>query len=89
MTNAVATASHNINNCEPDCADGTFSRFPVRVALSDPAALDGVRAFTVITMTPTTGRGGQESATDATCLAGVSGPCTSSGPDWGFVSNGQ
>jgi hypothetical protein len=89
MTNAMATASHNINNCEPSCADGTFSSFPVQVALSDPATLEGVLVFTVITMTPTTSSGSQESATDAACEAGASGPCTNSGPDWGFVPNSQ
>lgn len=88
-TNAIGTASHNINNCEPDCADGTYSSFPVQVTLSDPATLEGVLVFTVITTTPTSSRGGQESATDAACLSDSSGPCTSSGPDWGFIPNSQ
>jgi hypothetical protein len=88
-TNAMATASHNINNCQPDCADGTFSSFPVQVTLSDPVTLEGVLVFTVITMTPTTGTGNKESAKDAACLAGASGPCSNSGPDWGFVPNSQ
>jgi hypothetical protein len=89
MTNAMGTASHSINNCEPDCADGTFSSFPVQVTLSDPATLEGMLVFTVITLTPITRSGSQESATDAACLAGAPGPCTNSGPDWGFVPNSQ
>jgi hypothetical protein len=89
MTNAIGTASHNINNCEPDCADGTFSTFPVQVTLSVPATLEGVLVFTVITMTPTSSRGSQESATDAACPTGSSGPCASSGPDWGFIPSSQ
>jgi len=85
MTDATATASHNINNCQPDCADGTFSSFPVQVALSDPTTIEGALVFTVIKITPTTSNGSQESATDAGCPAGASGPCSNSGPDWGFV----
>jgi hypothetical protein len=87
MTNAIGTASHNINTCEPNCADGTFSSFPVQVMLSDPATLGGVFVFTVITMTPTTNSGRQESTSDSVCPAGASGPCSISGPDWGFVPN--
>ena len=58
----MGTVSHNINNCEPTCAGGTFSSFPVKVTLSDPATLEGVLVFTVITMTPTTSGGSQQSA---------------------------
>jgi hypothetical protein len=89
MTNAMGTASHSINNCKPDCAGGTFSSFPVQVTLSEPTTLEGVLVFTVITMTPTTSSGSQESATDAACPAGASGPCANSGSDWGFVTNSQ
>src|ERR1035437_1681718 len=74
MTNATGTGTHNINNCEPDCAQGTFSSFPVEVTLSDPANLSGIYAFTTITMAPTTNAGSQESATDTECLSGSSGP---------------
>jgi hypothetical protein len=89
MTSATATASHSINNCDPNCADGTFSSFPVQVALSDPTTLEGDLVFTVITMTPTTSSGSQESAADVACPAGASGACASAGSDWGFIPASQ
>jgi hypothetical protein len=88
-TNATGTAAHNINDCQPDCAGGSFSSFPVEVTLSDPATLNGVYVFTTITIVPTTTSGTQESATNAACPAGSSGACSNSGADWGFVPNGQ
>jgi hypothetical protein len=88
-TNSTGTATHNINDCQPDCAGGTFSGFPVEVTLSDPAMLNGVYVFTTITMTPTTTSGSRESATNVPCVSGPSGTCSSSGPDWGFVPNSQ
>lgn len=88
-TNATGIATHNVNNCQPDCAGGTFSGFPVEVTLSAPADLDGVYAFTTITITPTTSSGSQETATNAPCSAGSAGPCSSGGAVWGFVPASQ
>jgi hypothetical protein len=84
----MGTAIHNINDCQPDCAGGTYSSFPVQVALSDPATVDGRLEFGVITITPTSSHGTRESATD-TCLAGAAGPCANNGPDWGYVPSGS
>ncbi len=83
----MGTASHNINDCKPNCAGGTFFSYPVKVALSHPATVGGALVFTVITMIPSTRSGSQESATDAVCQEDASGTCPSSGPDWGFVTN--
>ncbi len=58
-TNATGTAMHNINNCQPDCAGGTFASFPVEVTLSDPTILNGVSSFATIVMTPTTSAGSE------------------------------
>ena len=85
---AEGTGTHSVNNCQPDCAGGTYSSFPVKVALSKPADL-GIRGhvFTTITMTPSTGVGTEESAVDTPCPSGAAGPCAQSGADWGFVPN--
>jgi hypothetical protein len=33
---AFGTGIVDVNNCEPDCADGTFIAYPIRVKLSEP-----------------------------------------------------
>jgi hypothetical protein len=88
-TSATGTATHNVNNCQPDCAGGTFSSVPVEVTLSDPADLGGGYVFTTITITPMTASGSQESATNSACEAGSLGPCSSGGSVWGFVPESQ
>jgi hypothetical protein len=88
-TSATGTATHNMNDCQPDCAGGTFTGFPVEVTLSDPAIVDGVSVFATITMTPTTTSGSPETATNTACSAGPLGPCTSGGQEWGFNPDGQ
>jgi hypothetical protein len=88
-TAATGTAMHHINNCQPDCAGGTFSSAPVDVTLSDPETLGGMYVFTTITVTPTTASGSPEAATNSACQAGSSGPCSSGGADWGFVPDDQ
>ncbi len=84
-TSATGTAIHNINNCEPDCAGGTYAKFPVEVTLTDPTTVYGVYSFATITMNPTTNSGSEESATDGDCSP--AGPCSQMGSDWGFVPN--
>ncbi|MGD0882970.1 MAG: PASTA domain-containing protein [Acidimicrobiales bacterium] len=71
-TTAIGSGTHNINDCQPDCAGGTYSKFPVDVQLSNPGYLDGVFVFRTIATTPTTGVGTPESAT-ATGLYGIWG----------------
>ena len=71
---ATGNGMHNINNCEPDCAAGTFTSFPVSVALSDPVSVDGMLVFATISMTPTTDVGQPETVT----AAGLGGT-------WGWV----
>jgi hypothetical protein len=88
-TSAIGSATHNINNCQPDCAGGTFTTFPVEVTLSDPTIVGGVSVFTTLTMTPTTTSGSPETATDTACSAGQLGPCSSGGQQWGLVPDGQ
>ncbi len=71
-TTAIGSGTHNINDCQPDCAGGTYSKFPVEVQLSNPGYLDGEFVFRTITTTPTSGVGTPESAT-ATGLYGIWG----------------
>lgn len=66
---ATGTAVHSVNDCHPSCAQGTYTRFPVDVRLSDPGRLDGLLVFRTVTATPTTGVGTTESST-ATGLYG-------------------
>ncbi|HTY29530.1 MAG TPA: hypothetical protein VMD51_15520 [Mycobacterium sp.] len=74
-TSATAAAVHNVDNCKPDCAQGTYLRFPVRVTLSGPDRQAGVTIFHRISAIPTTTVGTAETATVP--------PGT--GPDWGWV----
>jgi PASTA domain len=71
-TTATGSATHNIDNCQPDCAAGTYSTFPVAVQLSNPGYLDGQFVFRTIRTSPTSGEGSPESAT-ATGLYGAWG----------------
>ena len=73
---AIGTATHNINDCQPSCAGGTYTTFPVEVELSDPGYLDGMFVFRTITTSPTTAAGTTESST-ATGLYG----------SWGWPSS--
>lgn len=73
-TAANGTATHAVNNCKPDCATGTYTRFPVTVQLSEPGYLDGILVFQHIVATPTTSVGQTETAT-----------ATSPNGSWGFV----
>jgi PASTA domain len=75
-TTGTGAAEHKINNCQPDCAAGTYSTFPVEVQLSNPGYLGGEFVFRTITTTPTTGVGKSETAT-ATGLYG----------EWGWPSS--
>ena len=44
-TRAVATGVWEQNDCEPDCARGTFHDYPVRLTLSQPMDKEGRRIF--------------------------------------------
>lgn len=35
VTSAIGSGTLNVNNCKPDCADGSASQYAVRVLLSD------------------------------------------------------
>ena len=69
---ATGTATHAINGCSPDCAQGTYTKFPVEVRLSDPGYLNGMFVFQTITAIPT-GAAGQTETTTATGLYGTWG----------------
>jgi hypothetical protein len=68
---ATGTATLHWNDCQPNCADGTYSTYPVTVQLSAPGFLDGAFAFMTITTGPT-GIGGP-------------GPMELSGLAWGWA----
>ena len=38
---ARGTGTYNVNDCEPDCADGTMLSGPVNITLSNPTQLKG------------------------------------------------
>ncbi len=40
-TGARGTGTYNVNDCDPDCADGTMLRGPVDITLSDPTEYKG------------------------------------------------
>jgi hypothetical protein len=42
---AVGAGEWQQNDCMPDCATGTFHRYPVRLSLSEPMDRDGHRIF--------------------------------------------
>ncbi len=62
-TGATGTATHNVNDCQPNCAEGTYSHVAVNVRLSNPGNLDGLYVFRTISMTPTSGAGGPQAFT--------------------------
>jgi len=78
-TTGTSTASHNVDSCKPNCAQGTYSHFAVRVTLWDPGVVDGVLVFRRMSARPTTSVGSPETATVPP------GPAT--GPDWGWLPN--
>jgi hypothetical protein len=61
---ATGTATHNINDCEPSCAAGTYSHFPITVRLSNPGYLNGNFVFRTLATTPTTRVGQPETVID-------------------------
>jgi hypothetical protein len=75
VTSATATAVHNVDDCRPNCAQGTYSHFPVRVTLSDPGIVAGLAVFGRISAIPTTSVGAPETATLPPGTAGA----------WGWV----
>jgi hypothetical protein len=75
-TEASGTGTHSVDNCVPNCASGSYTKFPVTVQLSAPGDLGGMDVFTTISMTPTTNVGVPETVT-ANGLYG----------SWGWVPN--
>jgi hypothetical protein len=75
-TSAIGSATHAINDCQPSCATGAYTTFPVAVQLSNPGYLDGMFVFETISMTPTTSVGHAETET-------ANSPYGS----WGWVPN--
>jgi len=43
---ATGTATAHANNCQPDCAQGTFSAYPGTITLTDPKPWHGEMAYT-------------------------------------------
>lgn len=54
-TAAVGTGEDWLNNCAPDCADGSFSQHAVDIKLYRPRAMLRVRVFTRMTVRYTHG----------------------------------
>jgi hypothetical protein len=79
-TTAIGTAIHSINSCQPNCAQGTYTNFPVKVTLSNPGYFNNVYVFRTISTVPTTSSGSAESAT-VTCPVGQN--CSIG--RWGYV----
>jgi hypothetical protein len=63
-TGARGAATHGINGCKPNCAQGTYTYFPVDVRLSNPARLNGILVFKTIVMSPTSSVGQPETVTE-------------------------
>jgi hypothetical protein len=53
----------HVNNCIPDCADGTSSSYPASISVTSPSSSSGVPIFQDITVVPTGGQGQVESST--------------------------
>jgi hypothetical protein len=47
---ALGTGFNQLNNCEPDCAGGTFTGYPVKIELWRPRTLHGTLVFTRMTI---------------------------------------
>jgi hypothetical protein len=47
---ASGQGSLSQNDCTPDCADGTFHSYPVKVSLADPVPTDGRQYFVKVTL---------------------------------------
>ncbi len=47
---ALGTGFNQLNNCEPDCAGGTFSGYPVKIELWRPRTLHGTLVFARMTI---------------------------------------
>jgi hypothetical protein len=50
---ARGTGANWLNNCKPDCADGRFSSYPVKLAASRPRVMAGFDVFTRLKVTYT------------------------------------
>jgi len=48
-SSATGTAYSWLDNCVPDCADGSFTSYPVRLRLGDPGTLNHHRVFLKMT----------------------------------------
>lgn len=70
-TSAVGTGTHAINNCQPNCAQGSFTTDPVKIQLTNPGYVNAVLVFRTISLTPTSGRGTPETTSQS----------------WGWVPN--
>lgn len=49
-TTALGTGFDQLNDCEPDCAQGTFHAFKVKIELWRPRTIAGTRVFTRLTI---------------------------------------
>jgi hypothetical protein len=47
---ASGQGSLSQNDCTPDCADGTFHSYPIKVSLADPVPTDGRQYFVKVTL---------------------------------------
>lgn len=58
-TFATGTAEHNLNNCRPSCAQGTYSHYAVVVTLSNPGAVNGKLVFRKIVVSANSAEGSE------------------------------
>ena len=63
-SSATGTATYNVNQCEPDCADGVTTSSSVSVVLSNPATISGVLTFQNLSINPGSGTGTSASIAD-------------------------
>jgi hypothetical protein len=63
-TGATGTATYNVNNCDPDCADGTMLNAPVTLQLSNLVTYKGKHYLRTMDITSTDGSALPQSDSD-------------------------
>jgi hypothetical protein len=79
-TAATGSGRHNVNSCQPDCAEGKLTSYAVSVALSNPGYVQGIPDFAgvYIFRTLTLAADGKAGGEMVTIPPG----------NWGFVAGG-
>ncbi len=58
---AYGNGTLHVNNCVPDCADGTYSNYPSGIEVSNPNDSSGVAVFQDVSVIPSGGAGQAQS----------------------------